>query len=187
MTLARQAKRTRLVLVITALLAVASGVALVTTALNDNIMFFRSPSDLATEPVNPGVRFRLGGLVQEGSVEREGDFTRFSITDGGAETTVTYSGLLPDLFREGQGVVTEGALSDFGVFEATTVLARHDENYMPTEVAEALKEQGLFQHSDGSAKGSDYQGSDYQGSNYQGYEGYEGYKTDSYGSSDGGS
>jgi len=97
--------------------------------------------------VGPGERFRLGGLVEEGSVVRgEGTTIRFSVTDTARSVKVTYSGIVPDLFREGQGVVTEGRLDGNGVFKADTVLARHDENYMPKEVADALKKQGVWQH-----------------------------------------
>jgi cytochrome c-type biogenesis protein CcmE len=105
--------------------------------------FFHSPTDVVEKHVAPGTRIRLGGLVKQGTLRR-GDnlFVRFEVTDGNRTIPVTYIGILPDLFREGQGVVTEGALDPSGVFKADSVLAKHDENYMPKEVAEALKKQG---------------------------------------------
>ena len=144
--LVRKAKHKRLAILIFGLFAVSAGVGLIANALNENIVFFRTPGDLVEKPIGPGLRFRLGGLVADGSVERNGQATTFVLTDGADEITVTYLGLLPDLFREGQGVVTEGALNAARIFEATTVLAKHDENYMPPEVAAALKDKGLFQH-----------------------------------------
>ena len=122
-------------------LALAAG--LVLYALRDSIVFFSTPTMVAEQHVPPGRRFRLGGLVQPGSL-KSGDnlvFT-FEVADGNARLPVTYRGILPDLFREGQGVVAEGALDASGVFKADTVLAKHDENYMPKEVADALKKQG---------------------------------------------
>ena len=117
---------------------------LVLFAMRDSIVFFYSPSDLETKQIAPGQRFRLGGLVAEGSVERgTGTKVRFSVTDTIKTVPVTYDGILPDLFREGQGVVTEGMLEAGGVFRADSVLAKHDENYMPPEVAKALKEKGV--------------------------------------------
>ena len=118
-------------------------VALVLTALKDSIVFFNSPTDVAEKHVAPGTRIRLGGLVKPGSLARGADLSvRFAVTDGNKEIAVAYSGALPDLFREGQGVVAEGAIDGAGVFEADTILAKHDENYMPREVADALKKQG---------------------------------------------
>jgi cytochrome c-type biogenesis protein CcmE len=143
----RKKRRIQLVVIATVMLAVAT--ALIGYAMRDGIEFFRSPSQLALDPPREGERFRLGGLVAEGSVVRgEGSSVRFLVTDGGAETEVVFAGILPDLFREGQGVVTTGRLED-GIFVASEVLARHDEAYMPREVADALKEQGLFQHGAG--------------------------------------
>ncbi len=120
---------------------------LVLSTLNDSIVFFYSPSDVAEKTVQPGNRFRLGGLVAESSLKRIGntDF-EFDIGDGNRTIQVKYSGLLPDLFREGQGVVAEGTLDSGGRFIADTVLAKHDENYMPREVADALKKQGVWQN-----------------------------------------
>jgi cytochrome c-type biogenesis protein CcmE len=110
--------------------------------LRDSVVYFVAPSDLA-EKAEPGQRVRLGGLVVEGTVRRDPDgATRFTVTDGAVQVDVRYEGLLPDLFREGQGVVAEGTWAPGQVFEAERVLARHDETYMPREVAEALKERG---------------------------------------------
>lgn len=117
---------------------------LVMFALRDTIVFFQTPSDVVAQKVEPGQRFRLGGLVAEGSVKRgSGTHVAFTVTDTTESVPVTYEGILPDLFREGQGVVTEGTLSASGVFIADTVLAKHDENYMPPEVADALKKKGV--------------------------------------------
>jgi len=118
-------------------------VALVLFALKDSIVFFNSPSDVAEKHLAAGTRIRLGGLVKPGSLIRGANFAvRFAVTDGAKDIPVAYSGALPDLFREGQGVIAEGSLDGAGVFEADTILAKHDENYMPREVADALKKQG---------------------------------------------
>ncbi|MCH9806780.1 MAG: cytochrome c maturation protein CcmE [Alphaproteobacteria bacterium] len=125
-----------------AILAVAA--IMVAFALRDTIVFFHTPSDVAEGKVDDGQRFRLGGLVADGSVVRgEGTKIKFAVTDTLKTVRVSYDGILPDLFREGQGVVTEGKLDDSGHFVADTVLAKHDENYMPPEVAAALKEKGV--------------------------------------------
>jgi cytochrome c-type biogenesis protein CcmE len=127
-----------------AVLAVAAG--LVLFALRDTIVFFYTPSEVSEKNVAPGQRFRLGGLVQEQTLIRgEGKTVTFDITDTAKSITVNYTGILPDLFREGQGVVAEGKLDGGGNFVADTVLAKHDENYMPKEVADKLKEQGHWQ------------------------------------------
>lgn len=127
-------------------IVLSAALALVLYAMRDTIVFFRSPSEVAARVVAPGTRFRLGGLVSEGSIKRQPDqVVEFSVSDGPATIPVRYKGLLPDLFREGQGVVTEGRLAASGLFEADTVLARHDESYMPREVADALKAQGRWQ------------------------------------------
>jgi cytochrome c-type biogenesis protein CcmE len=119
---------------------------LILSALNDSIVFFYSPTDVAQKHLQTGQRFRLGGLVSDGSFKRLNDTdVEFEIGDGNRALKVTYSGLLPDLFREGQGIVAEGALDPSGRFVADTVLAKHDENYMPREVAESLKKQGHWQ------------------------------------------
>jgi cytochrome c-type biogenesis protein CcmE len=113
--------------------------------MRDSIVFFYSPSEVATMQIAPGQRFRLGGLVETGSVLRgEGTTIRFVVTDKTKTLPVTYTGVLPDLFREGQGVVAEGMLAADGTFQADNVLAKHDEKYMPPEVAKKLKEQGLW-------------------------------------------
>jgi cytochrome c-type biogenesis protein CcmE len=136
-------KQRRLTLIGTAVGVLALALGLVLYAMRDSIVFFHAPSEIQANPVQPGTRFRLGGLVREGSVKR-GDvqLVTFEVTDGTGTVPVRYQGLLPDLFREGQGVVTEGVLEASGVFRADAVLARHDENYMPREVADALKTQG---------------------------------------------
>ena len=138
-------RQRRLVLIGLALFVLALAAALALSALRDNIVFFHSPTEIAQKKVEPGTRIRIGGLVKEGSVRREGLEARFEVTDGGASLSVTFTGMLPDLFREGQGVVAEGALQGNGSFRADTVLAKHDENYMPREVADALKAQGVWQ------------------------------------------
>jgi cytochrome c-type biogenesis protein CcmE len=136
-------KQRRLVLIGTALGVLGLAAALVLTALRDSIVFFNSPTDVVEKQVKPGVRIRLGGLVAQGSVARAENLSvRFDVTDGNKTVPVAYKGLLPDLFREGQGVVTEGALDTGGLFVADIVLAKHDERYMPKEVADALKKQG---------------------------------------------
>ncbi|MGH8430886.1 MAG: cytochrome c maturation protein CcmE, partial [Solimonas sp.] len=129
------AKRKRLWLLVGSLGVLGVAAALVLSALNDNLVFFYSPTQLAEKPIAPERRFRLGGLVETGSVKRDGEEVRFVVTDTRKTVPVVYRGLLPDLFREGQGVVTEGSLGPDGVFVAREVLAKHDENYMPPEVA----------------------------------------------------
>ena len=135
----------RIVILATAGVTLALALALVLVAMRDTIVFFRSPTEVATNP-KVGTRIRLGGLVDQGSVRRSTDqVVDFTIGDGNASVPVRYKGLLPDLFREGQGVVTEGAVDSAGLFRADTVLARHDETYMPREVVDALKAQGRWQ------------------------------------------
>ncbi len=141
----RKQRRAVLILACVGLLSVAS--LLVLFALRDTIVFFHTPSDVAEKGIQVGQRFRLGGLVAEGSVRRgEGSRVEFGVTDTIETINVVYECVLPDLFREGQGVVTEGRLDASGKFLADTVLAKHDENYMPPEVADALKEKGVWQH-----------------------------------------
>ena len=124
-----------------AVLALAAG--LVLNALRDSIVFFSTPSMAAEKHIPAGQRFRLGGLVENGSLKRGDNLAvSFTVSDGSARLPVSYTGILPDLFREGQGVVAEGALDNAGVFKADTVLAKHDETYMPKDVADALKKQG---------------------------------------------
>ena len=138
------AKQTRLAAILggLAFLTLAAGLAL--TALEDNIVFFRAPSELAANPARPGEALRIGGLVRQNSVTRDGLVARFQVTDLAHDIAVIYEGMLPDLFREGQGVVAEGRFNEAGVFLADTVLAKHDETYMPPEVAEALKKSGRY-------------------------------------------
>jgi cytochrome c-type biogenesis protein CcmE len=136
-------KQRRLSLIGAALGVLALAVALVLGALKDSIVFFNSPTDVVEKQIKPGMRIRIGGLVKEGSVARGDSLAvRFEVTDGKSTVPVAYQGLLPDLFREGQGIVAEGALDPTGTFRADSVLAKHDETYMPKEVADALKKQG---------------------------------------------
>jgi cytochrome c-type biogenesis protein CcmE len=138
-------KQRRGVLIGTSLVVLGVAVGLVLYAMRDSIVFFYSPSEVADMQIEPGTRFRLGGLVEMGSVVRdEGTTVRFVITDQAKTLPVTFTGVLPDLFREGQGVVAEGTLEPDGVFHADNVLAKHDENYMPPEVAKKLKQQGVW-------------------------------------------
>ena len=136
-------KQRRLAWVLGGLGLLAAAVALILTALGQNIVYFYAPADLAKTPIAEGRRFRLGGLVEQGSVRREANnVVDFSVTDLKAHVKVRYQGILPDLFREGQGVVAEGHLEQGGIFRAEDVLAKHDERYMPREVADALKRSG---------------------------------------------
>lgn len=137
-------KQRRLMLVGLGMLLLASATALVLTAFQDNLVFFYSPSDVQAKHVEAGRRFRLGGLVEEGSVKKDGATVRFAVTDLNTSLPVVFTGILPDLFREGQGVVAEGAMTREGVFEAKEVLAKHDEKYMPPEVADSLKKSGKW-------------------------------------------
>ncbi|MFB0951888.1 MAG: cytochrome c maturation protein CcmE [Rhodospirillales bacterium] len=137
-------KHKRLTFVGVALVLLAGAAALVLSAFEENIVFFMSPTDIAANKVSENQRFRLGGLVEEGSVDRSGRETvTFKVTDITNSVAVTYTGILPDLFREAQGVVAEGRLKN-GVFVADEVLAKHDETYMPPEVADALKKSGQW-------------------------------------------
>lgn len=146
-------RQRRLAFIGTAMGVLALALGLVLYALRDTIVFFRAPSEITAKGVQPGVRFRLGGLVKEGSLQRgPGQAVAFEVTDTQASVPVRYQGLLPDLFREGQGVVAEGALDASGAFRADTVLAKHDETYMPREVADALKKQGVWQGEQKQAK-----------------------------------
>ncbi len=136
-------KQRRLTLIGAGLGVLALAAGLVLYALNDAIVFFNSPTDVAEKNIAPGARIRLGGLVKPGSLVRGDNLkVRFEVTDGNKSVAVSFTGILPDLFREGQGVVTEGALDAAGAFKADSVLAKHDETYMPKEVADALKKQG---------------------------------------------
>jgi cytochrome c-type biogenesis protein CcmE len=136
-------KQRRLTMIGGALAVLAIAAALVLNALRDSIVFFSTPVMVAEQHIPAGKRFRLGGLVQPGSLIRGDNLAiKFEVSDGTATLPVAFQGILPDLFREGQGVVAEGALDGAGVFKADTVLAKHDETYMPKEVADALKKQG---------------------------------------------
>ncbi len=143
-------KKKRLYTVIAGLTMLGVAAALVLTAFEDNIVFFYSPTDIAEKALRPGQTVRLGGLVQADSVKKASDgvTTEFVITDTNKTISVRYAGLLPDLFREGQGVVTQGSLGPDGTFVASEVLAKHDENYMPKEVADALKKSGNWKESE---------------------------------------
>ena len=147
-------KQRRGILIGTCLAVLGVAVGLVLFAMRDSIVFFYSPSDVTEMNIAPGTRFRLGGLVEEGSVVRgEGTTIRFVVTDQAKTLPVAFTGVLPDLFREGQGVVAEGMLEPDGVFRADAVLAKHDENYMPPEVAKKLKAQGVWRDDDGDLQG----------------------------------
>jgi cytochrome c-type biogenesis protein CcmE len=135
-------RQRRLILIGSGLTIIALAFALVLNALRDSIVFFNSPTDIVEKQLKPGTRIRLGGLVQPGSLVRKDLDARFELTDGKNAIAVSYHGILPDLFREGQGVVTEGILQASTAFAAESVLAKHDETYMPKDVADALKKQG---------------------------------------------
>jgi cytochrome c-type biogenesis protein CcmE len=146
-------RQRRLVLIGSGLGVLALAAGLILFALRDSIVFFNSPTDVIEKRVAIGSRIRLGGLVKSGSLQKsENLLIRFEVTDGKTTIPVTYRGILPDLFREGQGVIAEGALDDSGVFRADSVLAKHDERYMPKEVADALKKQGHWKDEYGAKK-----------------------------------
>ena len=148
-------KQRRLVLIGSGMAVLAFAVALMLNALRDSIVFFNSPSDVVEKHVPAGTRIRLGGLVKNSSVVRGNDLSvRFEVTDGKNGITVNYQGVLPDLFREGQGVVAEGALDAGGTFKADSILAKHDETYMPKEVADALKRSGHWKDDYGRQAGA---------------------------------
>lgn len=140
----RRRRRLHFIFFSMAMLGVAT--ALMLNAFSDNLVFFHGPSEISEKSIPAERRFRLGGLVEENSVTKAGDGVTilFRVTDNAASVPVRYRGLLPDLFREGQGVVADGALDDTGTFVATEILAKHDETYMPPEVAEALKRAGQW-------------------------------------------
>ena len=143
-------KQRRLTLIGAGLGVLGLAAALVLLALKDSIVFFNSPTDIVEKQIAPGSRIRLGGLVKPGTLVR-GDnlLVKFDVTDGNKSVPVSYIGILPDLFREGQGIVTEGALDNTGLFKADSVLAKHDETYMPKDVADALKKQGHWKTDSG--------------------------------------
>ncbi|SES17538.1 cytochrome c-type biogenesis protein CcmE [Tranquillimonas rosea] len=144
-------KKRRIQVIAVAAVALALSTAMIGYAMRDGINYFRAPTQVMDEPPAPSETFRIGGLVEEGTLIRgEGTTVRFSVTDGGASVPVTYTGVLPDLFEEGQGMVGTGRYVN-GTFEASEILAKHDETYMPKEVVDALKEQGVFQHAPGEA------------------------------------
>lgn len=146
-------KQRRLVLIGSSLGVLALAAVLVLSALKDSIVFFNSPTDVVEKNVQPGSRIRLGGLVKEGSLQRGDNLAvRFEVTDGNRAIVVNYQGILPDLFREGQGVIAEGTLEPGGGFTADSVLAKHDEKYMPKDVVDALKKQGRWEEGAGKAK-----------------------------------
>lgn len=139
-------KQRRLILIGGSLGVLALAAVLVLSALSDSIVFFNSPTDIVQKQLKPGTRVRVGGLVKPGSLERgEKLNVRFAVTDGNHDIAVRYQGIVPDLFREGQGVVTEGKIDADGSFVADSVLAKHDEKYMPREVVDALKQSGRWQ------------------------------------------
>jgi len=138
-------KKQRLMMIGSAGVLLAIAAAFVLSALNQQIIYFYTPEDIVAKNVQPGTRIRLGGLVGDGSVKHLDDgVITFTVDDGSKAIAVRFQGLLPDLFREGQGVVMEGQIDTSGGFVAENVLAKHDENYMPREVAEALKEKGIW-------------------------------------------
>jgi cytochrome c-type biogenesis protein CcmE len=146
-------KQRRLILIGSSLGVLAIAAVLVLSAMSDSIVFFNSPTDIAEKHIVPGTRIRVGGLVKPGSVQRGENLNiRFEVTDGKNDVTVRYQGIVPDLFREGQGVVTEGKLEAGGI-AADMVLAKHDERYMPREVSDALKKAGRWEETAGQGSG----------------------------------
>ncbi|MDU8929750.1 cytochrome c maturation protein CcmE [Alisedimentitalea sp. MJ-SS2] len=138
-------KKRRVQVIVLAAVALAISTGLIGYAMRDGINFFRSPTQVAEEPPAATETFRLGGLVEEGTLVRgQGETVTFNVTDGGGSIKVAYTGVLPDLFAENQGMIGTGKYVD-GVFQATEILAKHDESYMPREVVDALKEQGVYQ------------------------------------------
>lgn len=143
-------KQRRIQIIVLAFVAMAVSTALIGYAMRDGINFFRSPTQVAEEPPAASETFRLGGLVEEGTLVRgQGETVTFSVTDGGATIPVSFTGVLPDLFGENQGMIGTGQLVN-GVFVANEILAKHDEEYMPKEVIDALEEQGIYQAPSGS-------------------------------------
>jgi cytochrome c-type biogenesis protein CcmE len=139
-------KQRRLILIGSGLGVLAIAVGLVLSAMRQSIVFFNSPTDIVQNHPAAGARLRMGGLVKDGSIQRGAELRiRFAVTDGASDVPVTYQGIVPDLFREGQGVVVEGKMEPGGTFVADTVLAKHDERYMPREVVDALKKSGRWQ------------------------------------------
>lgn len=152
-------RQRRLTMISGSLAVLALAAALVLNALRDSIVFFSTPAMVGEQHIPPGKRFRLGGMVEQGSLVRGDNLAvSFKVSDGSTTLPVSYKGILPDLFREGQGVVAEGVLDGAGVFKADTLLAKHDENYMPKDVADALKKQGRWQEGAGGRPVSMTQG-----------------------------
>lgn len=152
-------RQRRLTMIGGALAVLAIAAVLVLNAMRSSIMFFTTPGKITEQHIGPGTRFRLGGLVQKGSLVRGDQLkVRFEVTDGNATLPVAYQGILPDLFREGQGVISEGALDTSGVFQADTVLAKHDETYMPKAVADELKKEGHWKDDYGKTSSADAPG-----------------------------
>jgi cytochrome c-type biogenesis protein CcmE len=148
-------KQRRLILIGSSLGVLGVAVGLVLSAMSNSIVFFQSPTDVVEHHLPPGTRIRIGGLVKPGSVHRGDNLRiRFEVTDGKHDIPVRYQGIVPDLFREGQGVVAEGKIEPGGLIDADTVLAKHDERYMPKEVVEALKKSGRWQEGEQTAKGA---------------------------------
>lgn len=146
-------KKRRIQVIVIAVAALALSTAIIGYAMRDGINFFRSPSQVAEAPPGPNEVFRIGGLVEEGTLIRgRGETITFRVTDGGASVPVSYTGVLPDLFGEGEGMVGTGRYVD-GTFRASEILAKHDETYMPKEVVDALKEQGVYRHSEAEPNG----------------------------------
>ncbi len=137
-------RRKRLTMIVVLVVGIGTAAAIAISALQENMLYFIAPSDVQAQPLPADRNFRLGGLVEAGSIERDADslHVQFVVTDGVHQVPVTYAGILPDLFREGQGVIAQGRLDESGVFHAREVLARHDETYMPPEVAAALERSG---------------------------------------------
>ena len=143
-------KKRRIQVVAIAAIALVAATALIGYGMRDGINFFRSPTQVLAEPPAPNEVFRIGGLVEDGSLKRgDGEVIRFNVTDGNGIVPVTYRGVLPDLFEENQGMVGTGSYRD-GVFQASEILAKHDESYMPKEVVDALKAQGVYKEPNGS-------------------------------------
>jgi len=147
-------KQRRLILIGSSLGVLAFAAALVLNSLSDSIVFFNSPTDVAEKNLAVGTRIRVGGLVKPGSLQRGDNLNvRFEVTDGKSDVAVRYQGIVPDLFREGQGVIAEGKIEPGGKIIADTVLAKHDERYMPREVVDALKKSGRWEESAGQSPG----------------------------------
>jgi len=147
-------KQRRLILIGGSIGVLGLAIGLVLNALSGSIVFFNSPTDIKEKQIAAGTRVRIGGLVKDGSVQRGDNLRiRFEVTDGKNDVPVKFQGIVPDLFREGQGVVAEGKLEPGGILDADTVLAKHDERYMPKEVVDALKKSGRWEESEGRLAG----------------------------------